>query len=131
MKKINIAIFDNVNLRKYHVVIDSLRYPRDSLLIDYEENDFIEQYENLNFFKEYIGEPILNLFISNRDMKTKYLIDIIDSRHQPGHTTAKKFQAIKEYGTNPVNARLFLILIRRREIELIRDGNKLIEVRGK
>ena len=74
----NIAIFDNVDLRKYHVEIDSLRYPRDSLLIKY-ENDYSEQYKNLKlFFKEYIGEPILNPFISYPDMKTKYPIEIRD-----------------------------------------------------
>ena len=128
-KEINIAIFDNVDLRKYHVEIDSLRHPRDSLLINYEENDYIEQYKNLNlFFKENVGEPILNPFISYPDMKTKNPIEIIDLRHQPDHITAKKIQAFKKYGTDPDNARVFLIIIRRREIELISDGNKLIEV---
>ena len=48
-KKINIAIFDNLGLRKY-VEIDSLRYPRDILLINYEQNDYIEQYKDLKFF---------------------------------------------------------------------------------
>ena len=62
-------------------------------------------------------------------MKTKNPIEIIDLRHQPDHKTAKKIQAFKEYGTNPDDARLFLILIRRREIELISDGKKLIEVK--
>ena len=33
-KKINIAVFDNLDLRKYHVEIDGLRYPRNSLLIN-------------------------------------------------------------------------------------------------
>ena len=42
-KKNYIAIFDNLDLRKYQVGIDSLRYPRDSLLINYEENEYIEQ----------------------------------------------------------------------------------------
>ena len=32
-EKINIAIFDNLDLRKYHIEKGSLRYPRDSLLI--------------------------------------------------------------------------------------------------
>ena len=77
--KINIAIFYNVNLRKYHVEIDGQRYPRDSLLINYERNDYIEQYKGLKvFFKEYIGEPILNPLVTYRDMKTKYPIGIID-----------------------------------------------------
>ena len=87
-KKINIAIFDNVDLRKNHVKIDSIRYPRDSLLISYEENDHIEQYKNIKFyFKDKIGEPILNPFIPYPDMKTKYPIEIIDLRHQPDHIT--------------------------------------------
>ena len=42
-KKINISVFDYLDLRKYHVEIDSLRDPRDSLLINYEQNDYIEQ----------------------------------------------------------------------------------------
>ena len=62
-------------------------------------------------------------------MKTKYPIEIIDLGQQSDHITAKKIQLFDEYGTNPDNARLFINLIRRREIELISDGNKLIEVR--
>ena len=60
-KKINIAKFDNMDLRKYYVEIDGQRYPRDSVLIDYEENVYIQQYKDLKlFWKEYIGEPILS-----------------------------------------------------------------------
>ena len=62
-------------------------------------------------------------------METKYPIQIIDLRHQTDHITSKKVQLFQEYSANPDNARLFLILIRRREIELISDGNKLIEVK--
>ena len=129
-KKINIAIFDNMDIRKYYVEIDGQRYPRDSVLIYFEENDYVQQYKDLKlFWKEYIGEPILNPFISYTDMKTKYPIEIIDLKHQSDHITPKKIQLFHEYGTDPDNARLFLILIRRREIELISDGNKLIEVK--
>ena len=49
-KKINIAIFDSLDFQKYHVQIDSIRYARDSLLINYEQNGYSEQYEDLNFF---------------------------------------------------------------------------------
>ena len=62
-------------------------------------------------------------------MKTKYPSEIIDLRHQSDHITPKKIQLFHEYSTDPDNARLFLILIRRREIELIADGNKLTEVK--
>ena len=128
-KKINIAIFDNMDLRKYYVEIDGQRYPRDSVLMNYEQKDYIQQYKDLKlFWKEYIGEPLLNPLISYTDMKTKYPIEIIDLGHQSDHITPNKIQVFQEYGTHPDNARLFLILIRRREIELISDGNKLIEV---
>ena len=126
----NVAIFDNLDLRKHYIEIDGQRYPRDSSLMNYEQNDYIEQYKDLKlFFKEYIGEQLMSPFISYPDMKTKYPIEIIDLRHQADHITPQKIQLFLEYGADPENVRFFLILIRRREIELISDGNKLIEVR--
>ena len=62
-------------------------------------------------------------------MRTKHPIEIIDLRHQPDHRTPKQTQQFQEDGTDLDNARLFLIFIRRREIELITSGNKLIEVK--
>ena len=98
--------------------------------MNYEQNDYIEQYKNLKkFFKEYIGEQLMNPFISYPDMKTKYPIQIIDLGHQSDHIAPKKVQLFLEYGPDPENLRFFLILIRRRKIELISDGNKLIEVK--
>ena len=124
------ALFDHLNLRKYYVEIDSFRYPRDSLLINYDENDYIELYKNIKlFFKEYIGESILNLFLSYPDMETKYPIGIFGVRHQSDHSTPKTIQIFQEYGADADNARLFLILIRRRETQLISVGNNLIEVK--
>ena len=126
----NVAIFDNLDLRKYYIEIDGQRYPRDSSLMNYEKNDYIEQYKDLKLFsKEYIGEQLLSPFISYPDMKIKYPIEIIDLRHQSDHITPKKIQLFLEYGADPENARFFLILIRRREKELISDGNKLIEIK--
>ena len=124
------GIFDNLDLRKNYVEIDGQRHPRDGVLINYEENDFIQQYKDLNLFlREYKGEPILKPLISYPDMKTKYPIEILDLRHQSDHITPEKIQILHEFGTDPDNARMFVILIRRREIELISDGNKLIEVK--
>ena len=128
--KNNIAIFDNLNLQKYYVEIDSVRYPRGSVLVNYEQNDYIEPYKDIKlFFKEYIGEELMSPFISYPDMKTKYPNEIIDLRHQPDHITPKKIQLFQEYSADPENAKFYLILIRRREIELISDGNKLIEIK--
>ena len=98
--------------------------------MNYEQIDNIEQYKDLKvFFKEYIGEQLLSPFKSYPDMKTKYPIEIIDLRHQSDHITPKEIQLFLEYGVDPENARFLLILIRRREKELISDGNKLIEIK--
>ena len=71
-KNNNIAKFDNLNLQKYYVEIDWVRYPRDSVLVNYQQNDYIEQYKDLKlFFKEYIGEELMSSFISYLEMKTK------------------------------------------------------------
>ena len=133
-KSLNISRFDNLNVRKYFVEIDSVRYPRDGVLTNYNENDYIDQYKDLKlFYKEYVGEELLNPFISYPDMKTKYPIQVIDLRFQADHITPKKIQLFEEYRADPANnpnqARLYVILIRRREVELISDGNKLIEVK--
>ena len=41
--KKNIAIVDNLSLQKNYIEIDSVRYPRDSVLVKYEQNDYTEQ----------------------------------------------------------------------------------------
>ena len=48
-------------------------------------------------------------------MKTKYPIGMTDLRHQPDHITTKRIQLIQEYGTDPDNARLFLISVRQKK----------------
>ena len=107
-KNNNIAIFDNLNLQKYFVKIDSVRYPRDSVLVHYEQNDYIEQYKDIKiFFKEYIGEELMSPFISYPDMKTKNSIELIDLRHQIDHITPKKIQIFHEYRADPENAKFF------------------------
>ena len=107
-----------------------VRYPRDSTLVNYEQNDYIEQCKDLKlFFKEFIGEELMSPFISYTDMKTKYPIEIIDLRHQSDHMTPKRVQLFQEYSADPENAKFYSIIIRRREIELISDGYKLIEVK--
>ena len=126
----NVSIFDNLDLRKYYIELDGQRYPRDSSLMNYEQNDYIEQYRDLKLLlKEYISEHLMTPLISYPDLKTKYPFEIIDFTQQSDHITPKKIQLFLEYDADPENARFFIILVRRTEIELISDGNKLIEVK--
>ena len=62
-------------------------------------------------------------------MKTKYSLGITELRHQLDHITSKRNQLFQKYGTDPDNARLFLLLFNWRETELKGDCNKWIEVR--
>ena len=52
-----------------------------------------------------------------------------DLRHQTDHISPNKNQLSLEYSADPENAKFYLILNRRREIKLISDGNKLIEIK--
>ena len=100
------------------------------LLVSYEQNFHFEQYKDLKrIFKEDVGEELMTPFISYTDMKTIYSIEIIDLRHQPDHNTPRKIQLFQDYSADPEIAKFYSILIRRREIELLSGGNKLIEVK--
>ena len=54
---------------------------------------------------------------------------MIDLRFQVDYKTTKKIQLFEEYRADPADARLFNILIRPREIDMISDSNKQIEVK--
>ena len=59
----NVASFDHLNVRKYHVDIDGVRYPRDGVSIDYGLNDYVDRYRDLKlFYREYLGEQLLQPF---------------------------------------------------------------------
>ena len=80
-KTSNRALSDILNFRKYHVDIDGVRYPRDIVSIDYASNDYVDQYTDLKlFYKEYIGEEVLNPFIRYTAMKNKNPIQVTDPR---------------------------------------------------
>ena len=129
-KASNPAIFDDKHVTKYFVEIDGIRYPKDGVLINYEENSYLDQYRDLKlFYKEYVGEDLMNPYISYPDMKYLYPIQITDLRYQVDHITPKKIQLFEEFSVDPDNERLFIILVRNRQVEMISDGNKIIEVK--
>ena len=95
-------------------------------------DDYLDQYRVLElFYKEYVGEELMNPYISYTDMKNNYPIQVIDLRHHVDHIAPIKIQLFEEFKTDPdnVNARLFVILIRNRQIDMISYGNKFIEVK--
>ena len=66
----NAAVFDILDLRKHHVYIDGVRYPRDGVNIEYGLNDYFDQYRDLKlFYKKNVGEELLDPFKGYTDMK--------------------------------------------------------------
>ena len=87
-KATNSAIFDNNHVSKYFVEIAGIRYPKDGILTNFEENSYLDQYRDLKlFYKEYVGEELLQPYISYPDKKYFYPIQITDLRHQVDHIT--------------------------------------------
>ena len=130
-KEKNIASFDHVNVKKYFAEIVGYRYPKDAVLTNFPENEYLNQYRDLNlFYTEYVGEKVMNPFISYTDMKNKYPIQVIDLSFQVDQITPKKIQLFEEFNTDPanVNSRLFVKLIRHRQVEMISESNKLVEI---
>ena len=76
-KASNVAVFDKLNVRNYHVNIDGVRYPRDGVSIDHASNDYLDQNRDHKlFYKDYVGEELLNRFINYTDMKKNILFKL-------------------------------------------------------
>ena len=62
-------------------------------------------------------------------MKNFYPFQVTGLRFQVDQITPQKIQLFEEFSQDPDTERLFIILIRHRQIEVISDGNKIIEVK--
>ena len=81
-KASNPATFDSNHVTKFFVEIDGVRYPKDGVLINFEENSYLHQFRDLKlFYKEYVAEEIIQPYIYYPDMKYLYPIQITDLRH--------------------------------------------------
>ena len=125
----NIASFDYVRVKKNCEKV-GYRYPKDAVLTNFSENNYLDQYRDLKLsYKEYVGENLMNRFITYINMKNNYPIQALDIRYQVDHKTPKENQLFEVFNIDPdnVNARLFFVLVRHRQIEMVSDGNKFIE----
>ena len=126
INQFNNAVFDHVDVKRYFVEIDGVRYPKDPVETNFSDNKYLDQYRDLKlFYKEYNGESLLHPFISYLDMKTYYPIQVIDLRFQIDYVTPKKIRLFEEYENAPENTNLYVILIKHREINMVSDGNKI------
>ena len=120
---------DHLDVRKYHVDVDGIRYLKDSVFVDYGLNYYVDQYRDLKLiYREYVAEELLTVFISFSDLKNKYRFQLIDLIFQVDHINPEKTGISEEHSGETNNARLFILLIRHREVKMISDGNEITEV---
>ena len=62
-------------------------------------------------------------------MQSFYPIQITDLRFQIDHITLKKIQFFQNISEAPDNGRLFVILIRHRQFQMVSGGIKIFEVK--
>ena len=112
---------------KSFLEIDRLRYPKNPVMINYDENNYLDKYRGSKFlYREYFGEPMLTPIITNDKMKDLYPFQKIDLRFRVDHISPKKIKLSEEYGENPISTILFLIPIKHRKSKLISDGTKIV-----
>ena len=122
----NNAVFDHVNVKRYFVEIDGVRYLEDPVETNFADNKYLDQNRNLKlFYKENNGESLLHPFISYLDMKAFYPIKLIDLSFQIDYFTPKKIGFFEEYENTPGNTKLYVIFIKHREIKMVSGGNRI------
>ena len=63
-EKFIFAIFDNLNVRHYHIDINGVRYLRDGVNIDYTSDDYLDRYRDLKKIAEMkLGKNYLTLLL--------------------------------------------------------------------
>ena len=127
--RFNNAFFDYAKVRKYYSEINGDRCPRNPIMINYDDNNYLDQYKILKtFYKAYVGEYFLYPIITCAKTKDYCPIQIIDLRFQMNHISPKKNRFFEEKDDNPVNTNLYIILIKHRELNMVSNVNKVIIV---
>ena len=120
------AVFDNVDVKSYFVDIDGVSYLKDPNETNFSQNKYSDQYRDPKFFyKEYKGESLLHPFICFLDLKTFYLIQVIDLRFQIDYITPKKTRLFEEFENTPQSTNLDVLLIKYKEFKMVSDGTKI------
>ena len=127
--RFNNALFDHSKVKNYYVENDGVRYPKNPVMVNFDENSYLEIFRDLKlFYKNYVGESLLPPILSYDKMKTYYPIESIDLRFQVDRITPKKTRFFEEYDDNPVTTNLYVIMVKNRKIEMLSDGLKIISI---
>ena len=48
--RFNNAILDHAQVKKYYVEVDGVRYPKNPIMTNFDDNNYLDQYRDLKFF---------------------------------------------------------------------------------
>ena len=95
-KASNTAIFDIVIVKKDFVEIDGIRYPRNSVNVDYKTKNYLDQYGHVRLiYIDYAAEKLSSPIVTYLDLKKFYRIQVIGLRYQFDHMTPKKISYLE------------------------------------
>ena len=128
-KSQNVSMFDKRNLLNTYVDIDGKRYSNKPKGIDFATDNYRNEYLTLlKFYKNYVGEPLFNPYITFEELKDLYPIHIHDLRLQDDYISPKTIKLVNKYRDDPENSRLFYILIRQRVLTMVTNEGRNIDV---
>ena len=68
--RFNNAVIDLATVRKYYVEIDGVRYSKNAIMFNYDENNYLDQYRDLILiYEQYVGESVLPPVITYGKLK--------------------------------------------------------------
>ena len=91
-------------LEKILLILMELGNPKTLLICNMLQSKISINTEILNFFKEYVGEPILNPFLTYTDLKAFYPLPFLDLRLQINQLNLKKRHVFGDCKVDPANA---------------------------
>ena len=128
-KSQNISIFYNRNLLSTYVDIDRKRYPNKFTDIDFATDNYRNYYLTLlELYRNYVGEPLFNPYITFEEFKELYPINIHDLRFQDDYFSPNTIKLVNKYRDDPEISRMFYILIRQRTLTMWTNEGRIIDV---
>ena len=129
----NNGVFDQLPIIEAYCKIGSVKYPDESINLDYLRNDYDDGYnEVLKFFREYVGEQTVTPYITFQDFKEKYNLYLFDLRNQRDHIASQQVTATFKFvaGDDVVaeNYTAFALVLTNRVINITSDGSRQFDI---
>ena len=120
-----------------HVVIGTERYPDNSLLLDYNDDNYSQGYGQIKeAFKALTQDDILQPYLSEHDFRSSndgdnigYIIHSFDIRYQKNYESAQPMKAVnKFYEVIPAGVYGYALVLTNRLVSISSDGQRMFDL---